>query len=130
LDDLLEVYAARDGELPREVAFKRLQPRHAQDAYCRARFVREAEITSRLEHPSVVPVYGRLYDEGPGRPALTGGDRRLALRRLLGRFVATDATDDRPALAAAWQGLGEAHQRAGRPRLAEPAFERERNPSP
>ncbi len=130
-----EVFVARDGELPREVAFKRLQPRHAQDADSRARFVREAEITSRLDHPSIVPVYGLLHDDagrpgyamrliqgesmsvaigrlygsaaGPAaaaerqadeagdvadrgevRPALSAGQRRLALHRLLGRFAA------------------------------------------
>lgn len=103
-----EVFVARDGELPREVAFKRLQPRHARDADVQARFVREAEITSRLEHPGVVPVYG-LCRDGSGAPGyamrLIHGEPmsvaierlheraaprpdRLPLRRLLGRFVA------------------------------------------
>src|SRR5262249_11176450 len=85
---------------------------HADDPASRARFLLEAEVTGRLEHPGVVPVYGlgtsdqgrpfyamrfvrgqslkeaidRFYqaDEHPGRdPA----ERTLALRQLLGRFI-------------------------------------------
>lgn len=62
-----EVYLARDEELHREVALKEIQPDHADDPHSRARFVLEAEITGRLEHPGVVPVYsfGAYAD---GRP--------------------------------------------------------------
>lgn len=62
-----EVYLARDEELHREVALKEIQPDHADDPLSRARFVLEAEITGRLEHPGVVPVYsfGAYAD---GRP--------------------------------------------------------------
>lgn len=58
---------ARDAELHREVALKRLLPSHADDANSRSRFVLEAEITGRLEHPGIVPVYGMGRDE-TGRP--------------------------------------------------------------
>src|SRR5207237_864900 len=51
-----EILAARDEDLHREVALKRLQPRLAHAADSRTRFLREAEITSQLEHPGVVPV--------------------------------------------------------------------------
>ena len=106
-----EVHVARDTELNREVALKHLQAHHADHAESRARFLMEAELTGGLEHPGVVPVYGlghfddgrpfyamRLIkgdslkdaierfhrDEAAGsRP----GERSLALRRLLGRFV-------------------------------------------
>ena len=53
-----EILAARDEELHREVALKRLLRRPGQEAESRRRFLREAEITSQLEHPGVVPVYG------------------------------------------------------------------------
>ena len=46
-----EVLVARDTELHREVAVKRLLPAEADHADSRARFVLEAEITGRLEHP-------------------------------------------------------------------------------
>ena len=46
-----------DTELNREVALKEIQPKYAEEATSRHRFLVEAEITGRLEHPSVVPVY-------------------------------------------------------------------------
>jgi serine/threonine-protein kinase len=106
-----EVFVARDTELHREVALKEIQNHHADDPQSRARFVLEAEITGGLEHPGIVPVYGlgqyadgrpyyamrfikgdSLHDaiqrfhkaEKPGR---ADGERVLALRQLLGRFV-------------------------------------------
>src|SRR5262249_28217573 len=45
-----EILAARDEELGREVALKRLQWHQARDAGSRGRFLREAELTSQLEH--------------------------------------------------------------------------------
>ncbi len=62
-----EVYRATDPELHRTVAVKYLQDRHAANPESRRRFLLEAEVTARLEHPGVVPVYG-LYAGGP-RPA-------------------------------------------------------------
>jgi tetratricopeptide (TPR) repeat protein len=56
-----EVFLAEDRELRREVALKFIRPGREQAA--RRRFVREAEITGRLEHPGIVPVYGLL--DGP-----------------------------------------------------------------
>jgi eukaryotic-like serine/threonine-protein kinase len=107
-----EVLVAEDTELHRQVALKEIQARYAQDAASRSRFVLEAEVTGNLEHPGVVPVYGLgTYPDGrpfyamrlvrgedlrdairrfheadtPGRDP---GERRLALRQLLNRFVA------------------------------------------
>ena len=106
-----EVFVARDQELHREVALKLIQDRHASDPGSRARFQFEAKITGRLEHPGVIPVYGLGLDErgrpyyamrfvrgeslkeaiarfhrevGPTREA---GERSLAIRELLRRFV-------------------------------------------
>ena len=106
-----EVWVARDEELRREVALKRLRDEHADDAQRRARFLVEAEITGNLEHPGIVPVYA-LGHHDDGRPfyamrfirgdslqhtiaqfhrAGSGprepGERVLELRRLLGRFL-------------------------------------------
>lgn len=62
-----EVFLAHDRELNRSVALKELQARRAHDPSSQARFLLEAEITGRLEHPGIVPVYslGRYED---GRP--------------------------------------------------------------
>jgi len=106
------VFVALDSELHREVALKQIQPQHADDPTSRARFMIEAEVTGRLEHPGIVPVYG-LGANHQGRPFYamrfvrgqslkeavesfhradrqSGRDpaeRMLALRQLLGRFV-------------------------------------------
>jgi hypothetical protein len=107
-----EVWVAHDEEFQRPVALKRIREDHADDAESRRRFLREAEITGRLEHPGIVPAYGLIHD-ADGRPCyamrlvrggtlkdaiqrfheadLPGrdpGERRLALRQLLGRFIA------------------------------------------
>jgi len=101
-----EVHVARDAELRRDVALKRIQGQYAGDAESRRRFLAEAEITGRLEHPGVVPVYGLVQGED-GEPCyamrfidgetLADAIRRLhgagpdpsglALRQLLARFV-------------------------------------------
>jgi eukaryotic-like serine/threonine-protein kinase len=105
-----EVYLAHDRELNREVAVKRLQERHAGSADSRIRFLVEGEITGRLEHPGIVPVYGMGMSDD-GRPyyamrfirgrtlreaiarlhagdSITEDEWRIELRHLLGRFIA------------------------------------------
>jgi WD40 repeat protein/tRNA A-37 threonylcarbamoyl transferase component Bud32 len=94
------------------VALKRIQRRYAGDAETCRRFLVEAEITGQLEHPGIVPVYGLVRDAA-GEPCYAmrfiegeslrdaikrfhgkslahraAGERRLALRHLLGCFVA------------------------------------------
>ncbi len=106
-----EVWVARDIELNRDVALKQIQEPQADNPQSQARFLHEAEVTGRLEHRGIVPVYslGRFEN---GRPFYAmrfvsgtslkdaiaefheaefrdpaGVDRSLELRRLLGRFV-------------------------------------------
>src|SRR5262249_54559530 len=62
-----EVFTARDTELNREVAVKRIKSRYADDDASRRRFLTEAELTARLDHPGVVPVFG-LVNDVRGRP--------------------------------------------------------------
>ncbi|HEX3450037.1 MAG TPA: protein kinase, partial [Isosphaeraceae bacterium] len=106
-----EVWVAQDVELNREVALKRIQEKHADSSESRTRFLHEAEVTGRLEHRGIVPVYGLGHFEN-GRPYyamrfISGTslkdaiakfhgakntdpaavDRSLDLRRLLGTFV-------------------------------------------
>lgn len=60
-----QVYIAVDTELSREIALKEIRSQHSHDAESRLRFIREAEITGRLEHPGIVPVYGfGTHDDG------------------------------------------------------------------
>jgi serine/threonine protein kinase len=64
-----EVFLAHDSSLNREVAVKFIRPSRAGEESCRAQFYMEGEITSRLDHPGVVPVYG-LGETFDGRPFL------------------------------------------------------------
>jgi len=62
-----QVSIALDVELHREVALKEIHPERADDDDSRARFIQEAEVTGRLEHPGVVPLYS-LGCRADGRP--------------------------------------------------------------
>src|SRR5579885_4551 len=62
-----EVFLAKDDQLNRDVALKRIQERHADDPLSRARFLLEAEITGGLEHPGIVPIHS-LGRSAHGRP--------------------------------------------------------------
>ena len=53
-----KVSVALDAQLNREVALKELLEEHLENPDSRVRFLVEAEITARLEHPGIVPVYG------------------------------------------------------------------------
>jgi tetratricopeptide (TPR) repeat protein len=112
-----EVWVAQDDELNRQVALKRIRPDKGPDnPGARRRFLLEAEIAGRLEHPGVVPVHGLGYD-AQGQPCYAmrlirgetladaakafheagtagrdPGQRRLAFRDLLGRFAAACKT--------------------------------------
>jgi serine/threonine protein kinase/Flp pilus assembly protein TadD len=108
-----EVFVALDEQLNREVALKEIQDRFADHPDARTRFLREAEVTGKLEHPGVVPVYGLgVYSDGRPYYAMRfirGESMQEAIRRfhtpqaqglqplgfdsldfreLLGRFVA------------------------------------------
>ena len=91
-----EVFSAIDLELDRRVALKELQPRFAHDAMSQARFLKEAEITGRLEHPGIVPVYG-LGRHADGRPyyamRFVEGD---TFRAAIDRFHRADPREVRP----------------------------------
>jgi serine/threonine-protein kinase len=106
-----KVSVAEDTELHREVALKEIKSEHADEPGSRSRFIREAEITGGLEHPGIVPVYGlgtygdgrpyyamRLIRgeslreaiqafHGADRPGRDPGERSLAFRQLLRRFI-------------------------------------------
>jgi serine/threonine protein kinase len=63
-----EVRACHDRHIGRKIALKVIRRSRAARPRARARFVREARIQGRLEHPAVVPVYdigdapdGRVY---------------------------------------------------------------------
>lgn len=91
-----KVSVAVDEELNREVAFKELLEHWAHDGRSRDRFLMEAEITGRLEHPGIVPVYG-LGVHPDGRPyyamRFVRGD---TLKEAIDRFHSEDSSQRDP----------------------------------
>jgi serine/threonine protein kinase len=61
------VFLARNVELNREVALKFLKPGRTRDPKSLRRFLREAEMTGRLDHPGIVPIY-TLGADAAGAP--------------------------------------------------------------
>jgi serine/threonine-protein kinase len=72
-----EVWLAHDGRIDREIAIKLM--RGTTDPDLVARFLREARVQGRLEHPSVVPVHD--LGTAPGSPF-------FAMKRLTGTTLA------------------------------------------
>lgn len=105
------VYVAKDQKLHRDVAVKFIHRRLLREPEARARFLIEAEVTARLEHPGIIPVHGfgqnddgRLYYvmrfiqgdtlEAAIKRFHDSGNRPngLALHQLLTAFVAVCRT--------------------------------------
>ena len=107
-----KVSVALDVQLNREVALKELLEEHVEKQDSRVRFLLEAEVTARLEHPGIVPVYGiglntagepfyvmrfikgesfkeavQQFHKGGGGRGLRSGQSSLRLQQLLRRFV-------------------------------------------
>lgn len=108
------VWLGRDTALRRPVAVKEILTKYADTADSRARFIFEAEVTGRLEHPGIVPIY-TLAEYRDGRPYYamrfisgnTMGEsirelhatedpelRQRRLRELLNRFISVCNTVD------------------------------------
>ena len=88
------VSVAVDTELDREVAFKEILPEQADRPQSRARFLLEAAVTARLEHPGIVPIYGQGVTDR-GRPFyamrfVRGESLKRAVERFHDRAVAGD----------------------------------------
>jgi serine/threonine-protein kinase len=78
-----EVISAHDMQIGREVAIKRLYGEPTETS--RSRFLREARIQGRLEHPSIPPVYELSH--GPD------GEPYFAMRKLAGVTLAATLRD-------------------------------------
>jgi serine/threonine-protein kinase len=73
-----EVSLCEDRRIGREVALKAVN-KHVADPTLRSRFLREARIQARLEHPAIVPVYDIGHDEN--------GDPYFTMKRIRGRTL-------------------------------------------
>ena len=87
------MFLAVDPELDRQVVLKELQAYHALTRSSQPRFLREARVTGRLEHPGIVPVYG-LGRHADGRPYyamrfIEGETLKHAIERFHGSSMCT-----------------------------------------
>jgi serine/threonine protein kinase len=62
-----EIWIAIDQDFDRQVAIKEILPEAANDLKVRQRFLRESQITAKLEHPGILPVYSK-GNHADGRP--------------------------------------------------------------
>jgi eukaryotic-like serine/threonine-protein kinase len=76
-----QVWLARDEHIGRDVAVKVIRPDRPADRANRSRFLQEARMTGRLEHPGIVPLYD-LVDSAEGEPPF------YAMRFVAGRTLA------------------------------------------
>ncbi|MEO7158838.1 MAG: serine/threonine-protein kinase, partial [Vicinamibacterales bacterium] len=81
-----EVYLAQDETLKRKVALKAIRADHRLNPTTRARFIREAQVLSQLDHPNICRVYD--YIETPDTDwivleLIEGQTLRTAMRRHL-----------------------------------------------
>jgi serine/threonine protein kinase len=83
------VSEAFDRALQRPVALKEILPAGADDGAYRQRFLTEAQLTGRLEHPGIIPVYSR-GSHPDGRPYYTmrliSGEETGTLQQALRQF--------------------------------------------
>jgi serine/threonine-protein kinase len=63
-----QVWLARDQQLNRVVAVKKLRPAMSRRQRVQRRFIQEAQITGQLEHPGIVPVYELVAAPDSGSP--------------------------------------------------------------
>jgi serine/threonine-protein kinase len=111
-----EVLLARDERIGRDVAIKQIRTTQPS-AEEMSRFVREAYIQGRLEHPAIVPVHDVMFDAA-GKPyfvmkRLVGTDMHERLRTLRAGDVADEASERRKLLRAFVEvctGIEFAHQ--------------------
>jgi serine/threonine protein kinase/tetratricopeptide (TPR) repeat protein len=89
-----QVWLASDADLGREVALKELRPESAANPAVAARFLDEAQITGRLEHPGIVPVYELVRPGAEGHPYHT---MRFVRGRTLSEAVRAYRESRRPA---------------------------------
>src|SRR5262245_61283107 len=74
-----EVWLARDQRIDRDIAIKMMRSDGRADPDAVARFLREARVQGRLEHPAIVPVHDLGGDESAPY---------FAMKRLSGRTLA------------------------------------------
>jgi serine/threonine protein kinase len=85
------VLRVRDKKLVRDLAFKIMRPEHKDDPALVRRFLKEAEICGRLQHPGIVPVHERGHlPDGPPYFTMRLVEGKTLASLLKGRSAAED----------------------------------------
>jgi serine/threonine-protein kinase len=102
---MAEVRVAHDEVLHRNVAIKILHPHRRENPSVIRRFIQEAKITGRLDHPNIVPVHGLHIDQD--------GEVSFTMKLVHGRTL-KELLDDVERTAAAGKPLEEQLSLRGR----------------
>ncbi|MFM2013363.1 MAG: Serine/threonine-protein kinase PknD [Planctomycetota bacterium] len=109
-----EIWVAFDHDFNRRVAIKEILPEAAGNELLRQRFNKEAEITARLEHPGILPIYSRGF-HADGRPYYSmrfiSGDGTRSLHQAIHEIHHQKPQGDRFVLAHSRKNLHELLQR-------------------
>ena len=108
-----EVFVAVDETLGRRVALKTVRAAHRLDPRTRARFLREAQLLSKLDHPNVCRVHG--YVEGEPEDCLVlelieGRELTELIEEGVGRSVALEIAEQLMEALAAAHAAGVVHR--------------------
>lgn len=91
-----EVFVAFDEKLAREVAIKRIRPELTSSPRRIKRFLREAVITAKLQHPGIVPIYNLSNSDGAPHytmPLVSGVTMAAMISDVHQELAGTTATD-------------------------------------
>jgi len=117
-----EVYLAEHPRLPRQDALKVLRVDVSADAEYRTRFIREADLASKLRHRHIVRVYDRGEEDGQLWISMDYIDGTDAARMMRDRYPAGMPPDEAVEIITAVAGaLDYAHQRGLLHRDVKPA---------
>ncbi len=86
---MAEILIAKDNELGRTVAYKKIHPHVAKVPNYLERFFKEAQITAQLQHPNIVPVYEMKND---------GKDSGYAMKLIQGKTLQALITESQKQL--------------------------------
>ncbi len=86
---MAEILIAKDNELGRTVAYKKIHPHVAKVPSYLERFFKEAQITAQLQHPNIVPVYEMKND---------GKDSGYAMKLIQGKTLQALITESQKQL--------------------------------